>query len=89
MSEDQGENPVEEAGYKVVAVVFFTEQEIARFATREQAEWRAKELNDHSERNPRGYVQYLVQAVEQRPKNGETSASTMARLLIAGHAPSS
>ena len=39
-------------------------------APREQAEWRAKELNEHSERNPRGYVQYLVQPVEERPEHG-------------------
>ena len=45
-------------------------RQVARFPTREQAEWRAKELNEHSERNPRGYVQYLVQPVEGRPKNG-------------------
>jgi len=38
ISEGQGEDPVEEAGYKVVAIVFFREQEIARFETREQAE---------------------------------------------------
>ena len=43
---------------------------VARFPTLEQAEWRAKELNEHSERNPRGYVQYLVQPVEERPKDG-------------------
>jgi hypothetical protein len=45
-------------------------QNVARFPTREQAEWRAKELNEHSERNPRGYVQYLVQPVEERPEHG-------------------
>jgi len=54
----------------VVAVMFFGKKEVARFPTREQAEWRAKELNEHSERNPRGYVQYLVQPVEERSKNG-------------------
>jgi len=59
-----------EVGYKVVAVMFFGKKEVARFPTLEQAEWRAKELNEHSERNPRGYVQYLVQPVEERPKNG-------------------
>lgn len=64
------EVPLREAGYKVVAVMFFGKKEVARFPTREQAEWRAKELNEHSERNPRGYVQYLVQPVEERPKNG-------------------
>ena len=65
MSEDQGENPVEDVGYEVGAVVFFTEQEIARFETREQAEWRAQELNEQSERNPRGYVQFLVRPVAE------------------------
>jgi hypothetical protein len=59
-----------EAGYKVIAVMFFGKKEVARFPTLEQAEWRAKELNEHSERNPRGYVQYLVQPVEERPKEG-------------------
>jgi tRNA(Ile)-lysidine synthase TilS/MesJ len=46
-------------------VVFFKEREIARFATLEQAEWRAKELNEWSERNPRGYIQYSVKPVEE------------------------
>ena len=36
--------------------MFFKQREIARFPTLEQAEWRAKELNKASERNPRGYV---------------------------------
>jgi hypothetical protein len=56
---------VEEARYKVVAIVFFKEQEVARFATREQAEWRAQQLNEQSERHPRGYVQYLVRPIEK------------------------
>jgi hypothetical protein len=54
-----------EAGYKVVAIMFFGEREVGRFPTLEQAEWRAKEMNEWSERNPRGYVQYLVRPVEQ------------------------
>lgn len=54
---------LEEAGYKVVMVVFFGEREVARFVTREQAEWRAKELNDWAQRNPRGYIQYLVRPI--------------------------
>ena len=58
-------NIVEEAGYKVVAVVFLREREVARFATREQAEWKAQELNEWAERNPRGYVQYLVRPVAE------------------------
>jgi hypothetical protein len=54
-----------ETGYKMVAIVFFREREVARFPTLEQAEWRAKEMNEWSERNPRGYVQYLVRPVEE------------------------
>jgi hypothetical protein len=61
---------VEEARYKVVAIVFFKEQEVARFATREQAEWRAQQLNEQSQRNPRGYVQYLVRPIE-KPRRDE------------------
>jgi hypothetical protein len=60
----------EEANYKVVAILFFREREIARFATREQAEWRAQELNEWAERNPRGYVQYLVRSIE-KSRGGE------------------
>jgi hypothetical protein len=71
MSASQGERVVEEAGYRVVAIVFFKEREIARFATREQAEWRAQQLNEHAERNPRGYIQYLVRPIEEhRTDNG-------------------
>ena len=55
----------EETGYRVLAVIFFREQEIARFATREQAEWRAQELNEEAQRNPRGYIQYLVRPVTE------------------------
>ena len=63
------EDFLEETSYRVVAVIFFTEWEIARFPTREQAEWRAKELNEWSERNPRGYVQYLVRPVKEPRKD--------------------
>jgi hypothetical protein len=38
---------------------------VGTFLTREQAEWRAKEPKDWSERSPRGYVQYLVKPVEK------------------------
>ncbi len=64
------EVPLGETGYKVVAVMFFGKKEVARFATREQAEWRAQELNEWSERNPRGYVQYLVRPIE-KPRRDE------------------
>jgi len=55
---------VEERPFSVVAVMFFGQREVARYPTREQAEWRARELNAWAERNPRGYVQYLVRPVE-------------------------
>ncbi len=56
---------MEERSFSVVAVTFFGKREVDRFPTREQAEWRAKELNEWSERNPRGYIQYLVRPVEE------------------------
>ena len=55
----------ERRSFSVVAVTFFGKKEVARYPTREQAEWRAKELNEESERSPRGYVQYLVRPVEE------------------------
>jgi hypothetical protein len=56
---------VRERSFSVVAVTFFGEQEVARYPTREQAEWRAKELNEWSERNPRGIIQYVIRRVEE------------------------
>jgi hypothetical protein len=55
----------DERSFSVVAVTFFGKREVARYPTREQAEWRARELNAWSERNPRGYIQYLVRLVEE------------------------
>ena len=52
--------PTENAEFKVVAVTLFGGITVARYPTLEQAEWRAKELTAEAERNPRGYVQYLV-----------------------------
>jgi len=51
---------VEKEGFKVVAVTLFGKIEVARYPTLEQAEWRARELNEEAERSPRGYVQYMV-----------------------------
>ena len=62
--EGQGGEAVQERRFSVVAVTFFGKREVGRFPTREQAEWRAKELNEEAERSPRGYIQYLVQPVE-------------------------
>jgi len=52
-----------------VATTFFGEKEVARYPTLEQAEHRAAELNEHAERNPRGYVRYSVRRAgeERRP----------------------
>ncbi len=59
-----------ERSFSVVAVVFFKEREIARYPTREQAEWKARELNALAERDPRGGVQYRVRPVEGRTERG-------------------
>ncbi len=59
----------ERGSFGVVAVTFFGKKEVARYPTREQAEWKASELNEWAERNPRGYVQYVVRpASEPRPR---------------------
>src|SRR5918997_2457557 len=50
-----------EAGYKVVAVIFFGKRAVARFPTGELAEWRAPELNEQAERHPPGDVQNPMQ----------------------------
>ncbi len=55
---------LDEPRYKVVAVTLFGKLEAGRFPTLEQAEQRARELNEWAERHPRGYVQYLVRPVE-------------------------
>ena len=57
---------MDEARFKLMVVTFFGEKELARFSTLEAAEARASELNEHAERNPRGYVQYVVRPVEGR-----------------------
>ncbi len=49
-----------EARFKLMAITFFGEKEISRHSTLEEAEQRAEEMNEHAERNPRGYVQYVV-----------------------------
>jgi len=56
---------VHEEYFEVVAVTLFGKIVVARYATLEQAEWRARELGEEAERNPRGYVQYLA-----RPARG-------------------
>ena len=60
----------EQDGFKVVAVTLFGKIEVARYPTLEQAEWRVRELSEEAERNPRGYIQYLVRPV-QRPAGRE------------------
>jgi hypothetical protein len=60
---------VKEARFKLMAVTFFGEKEIARFSNLEVAEVRASELNEHAERNPRGYARFVVRPVEERRSN--------------------
>ena len=50
----------EKEGFEVVAVTLFGKIVVARYLTLEQAEWRARQLNEEAERSPRGYLQYLV-----------------------------
>jgi hypothetical protein len=61
---------VEERSFSVVAVTFFGKWSVGTFPTREQAEWRANELNEQAERNPRGYIQYLVRPVREPGREG-------------------
>jgi hypothetical protein len=56
---------VEREDFEVVAVTLFGKMVVASYATLEQAEWRARQLNEEAERSPRGYLQYLV-----RPARG-------------------
>ncbi len=66
---EQGGGAVEERFFSVVAVTFFGKQEVGRYPTLEQAEWRARELNEEAERSPRGYIQYLVRPVGESAKD--------------------
>jgi hypothetical protein len=61
----QGVKMAGEEEFDVVAVMLFGKRRVDRFPTREQAEWRAKELNEEAERSPRGYIQYVVQPAEK------------------------
>ena len=70
-----------EAGYKVVAVMFFGKKEVARFPTREQAEWRAKELNETLRETRAGTSSTSYNPWKSDLSMGETSASAMAVLL--------
>ena len=58
---------VERRTFSVIAVSFFGKWSVGTFPTREQAEWRAKKLSEEAERNPRGYIQYLVRPAD-KPK---------------------
>ena len=51
---------VEREDYEVVAVTLFGKMVVASYPTLEQAEWRARQLNEEAERSPRGYLQYMV-----------------------------
>lgn len=47
--------------FKVLAVTLFGKIQISRHPTREQAEWRVRELETEAERNPRGFTQYIIE----------------------------
>ena len=66
----QGVKMADEKEFSVVAVSFFGKWSAGRFPTREQAEWQVKKLNEQAERNPRGYIQYLVRPVEGPSEEG-------------------
>lgn len=63
-----GPNGAPEPAFRVVVTTFFGEKEVARYPTLEQAEHRAAELNEHAERNPRGYVAYSVRKAGERSR---------------------
>ena len=65
MKGGQDGSRVEDERFEVVAVTLFGKIVVARYATLEQAEWRVRDLSEEAERNPRGYIQYLV-----RPAGG-------------------
>ena len=67
---------MEEARFKLMVVTFFGEKEVARFSTLEVAEQRASELNEHAERNPRGYVRYIVRPLEGRGRDESSDHPT-------------
>ena len=58
----------EKEGFEVVAATLFGKIVVARYPTLEQAEWRARQLNEEAERSPRGYLQYLVRPARERGK---------------------
>ena len=53
---------MERQDFEVVAVTLFGKMVIVRYPTLEQAEWRARQLNEEAERSPRGYLQYMVRS---------------------------
>jgi hypothetical protein len=66
MKGGQDGSRVREERFEVVAVTLFGKIVVARYTTLEQAEWRARELDEEAERSPRGYIQYLA-----RPARGQ------------------
>ena len=60
---------MEDRDFSVMAVTLFGKWEVARYPTREQAEWRVRELRAEAERSPRGHLEYVVRPTEEKPKN--------------------
>jgi hypothetical protein len=65
MKGGQDGSRVEEERFEVVAVTLFGKIVVARYATLEQAEWRARKLGEEAERSPRGYIQYLARPTRE------------------------
>jgi hypothetical protein len=85
MKEGQDWSRVEEESFEVVAVTLFGKIVVARYATLEQAEWRARDLSQEAERNPRGYPAYGPQgiadaAIVELCSGGPTILGTRRRL---------
>jgi hypothetical protein len=70
MKGGQDGRSVEDERFEVVAVTLFGKIVVARYATLEQAEWRARELGEEAERSPRGYIQYLARPARGRAGEG-------------------
>ncbi len=65
----QAGGAMEERRFSVMAVTLFGKWEVARFPTREQAEWRVRELKKEAERSPRGHIEYVVRPANKVPED--------------------
>ena len=66
----QAGGAMEERRFSVMAVTLFGKWEVARFPTREQAEWRVRELKKEAERSPRGHIEYVTRPAKEQAEEG-------------------